>query len=635
MGSEQQFCLRWNNHQSTLVAVFDTLLESGTLVDCTLAAEGQYLKAHKVVLSACSPYFELLLSQHYEKHPIVILKDVKFQELKAMMDYMYRGEVNISQDQLGALLKAAESLQIKGLSDSGGGGTEREVEPKRRKESVPPPPTPARTPPILQHSSSGLTIEHRRTAQPSQVPQVIDLPEDAPPPMPLQKMATTREGSISPVSRKRKKHRRRSSCDENSLGAPGVLPSTDNHETSSSCELPPQSQVPPAPSIPATITPVTSTPIPKPSLDTQLSHTAEEKNSDSEIMSKPLASVQGAVASPQTMPIEPEPVVHKVEPQTEPLLEPKSEYLEEVNDDSVEDLTLDDDMDDMDQPRAGPSHGGEGSSSQGTGFAPWHVTATDRSTDEVFMAAQEAVGAHRDSQGYNILQNTLEESGKTPVPPTPVLVLCKGEPYFSAEHFINDENKMYSSIHDERELLVRNVCSTQYLDWNTDLRSDSQQVHSFHLVETSLHSEPDSNYHNVSKQLYNYSDCKSGDQITSNKVSLLRKSTTSKNSSRRSSKHHYQGRQNVQGNSHCQKKKKRVCNTQPNDASHTQHKKKSATVFHKFDYVHSTCTSLNAKVPCIQCQKYFSNNNQLMKHLLSCKQSTQHGKKNKKLYNCN
>ncbi|XP_046992611.1 longitudinals lacking protein isoform X3 [Schistocerca americana] len=399
MGSEQQFCLRWNNHQSTLVAVFDTLLESGTLVDCTLAAEGQYLKAHKVVLSACSPYFELLLSQHYEKHPIVILKDVKFQELKAMMDYMYRGEVNISQDQLGALLKAAESLQIKGLSDSGGGGTEREVEPKRRKESVPPPPTPARTPPILQHSSSGLTIEHRRTAQPSQVPQVIDLPEDAPPPMPLQKMATTREGSISPVSRKRKKHRRRSSCDENSLGAPGVLPSTDNHETSSSCELPPQSQVPPAPSIPATITPVTSTPIPKPSLDTQLSHTTEEKNSDSEIMSKPLASVQGAVASPQTMPIEPEPVVHKVEPQTEPLLEPKSEYLEEVNDDSVEDLTLDDDMDDMDQPRAGPSHGGEGSSSQGTGFAPWHVTATDRSTDEVFMAAQEAVGAHRDSQG--------------------------------------------------------------------------------------------------------------------------------------------------------------------------------------------------------------------------------------------
>lgn len=61
---------------------------------------------------------QALLSQQYDKHPIFILKDVKFQELRAMMDYMYRGEVNISQDQLAALLKAAESLQIKGLSDN-------------------------------------------------------------------------------------------------------------------------------------------------------------------------------------------------------------------------------------------------------------------------------------------------------------------------------------------------------------------------------------------------------------------------------------------------------------------------------------------------------------------------------------
>lgn len=57
MEDDQQFCLRWNNHQSTLISVFDTLLENGTLVDCTLAAEGKFLKAHKVVLSACSPYF--------------------------------------------------------------------------------------------------------------------------------------------------------------------------------------------------------------------------------------------------------------------------------------------------------------------------------------------------------------------------------------------------------------------------------------------------------------------------------------------------------------------------------------------------------------------------------------------------
>lgn len=64
---QQQFCLRWNNHQNTLISVFDSLLESGSLVDCALAAEGQCMNAHKVVLSACSPYFAVSINKtlHY------------------------------------------------------------------------------------------------------------------------------------------------------------------------------------------------------------------------------------------------------------------------------------------------------------------------------------------------------------------------------------------------------------------------------------------------------------------------------------------------------------------------------------------------------------------------------------------
>lgn len=281
-----------------------------------------------------------------------------------MMDYMYRGEVNISQDQLGALLKAAESLQIKGLSE-GGGGTDREPEPKRhdrRKEIVQP--SAPRTPPILPHSS-GLTIEHRRNIPPQVEPQVVDLPEDSPPPISHSKLSASRDGSISPVPRKRKKHRRRSSGDEASLGVPGVLPMTDNHETSSSCELPTQTQQ--TSNIPATITPVVPNPIIS-KMD-PMSHSVEDKNNEAD-MTRPLVPTQVVVPSPQALPLgEPESVVHKVEPQSEMMLEPKSEYLDEdINEDSVEDLTLDDDMDDMDQSRPGPSHGGESSSAQGTGL---------------------------------------------------------------------------------------------------------------------------------------------------------------------------------------------------------------------------------------------------------------------------
>ncbi|KAG8233092.1 hypothetical protein J437_LFUL013092, partial [Ladona fulva] len=113
----QQFCLRWNNHQPNFVSVFTNLLHNESLVDVTLAAEGRQLRAHKVVLSACSSYFQSLFAANPCQHPIVILKDVKYADLKTMVDFMYYGEVNVSQDQLPSVLKTAEMLMIKGLAD--------------------------------------------------------------------------------------------------------------------------------------------------------------------------------------------------------------------------------------------------------------------------------------------------------------------------------------------------------------------------------------------------------------------------------------------------------------------------------------------------------------------------------------
>lgn len=114
MGSTQQFCLKWNNHQSNMLSIFDQLLSSEHFVDVTLACDGLSVRAHKMVLSACSPFFQSLFIQNPCEHPIVILKDIRFVDLKALVQFMYRGEVNVSQDQLPTLLKAAEALKIKG-----------------------------------------------------------------------------------------------------------------------------------------------------------------------------------------------------------------------------------------------------------------------------------------------------------------------------------------------------------------------------------------------------------------------------------------------------------------------------------------------------------------------------------------
>ncbi|XP_068243945.1 protein tramtrack, beta isoform-like isoform X1 [Palaemon carinicauda] len=115
--SPQQFCLRWNNHQSNIISVFEQLLQNESFVDVTLAVEGMMLKAHKVVLSACSPYFQAVLASHPDKHPIVILKDVRYTDMRDLLDFMYRGEVSVDQDNLSGFLRVAESLRIKGLTE--------------------------------------------------------------------------------------------------------------------------------------------------------------------------------------------------------------------------------------------------------------------------------------------------------------------------------------------------------------------------------------------------------------------------------------------------------------------------------------------------------------------------------------
>merc|ERR1719471_2166211 len=70
-----------------------------------------------MVLSACSSYFEQLFINFTEPNQIVILKDTSFLDISAIIDFMYRGEINVSQDRLSSLLKTAENLKVKGLAE--------------------------------------------------------------------------------------------------------------------------------------------------------------------------------------------------------------------------------------------------------------------------------------------------------------------------------------------------------------------------------------------------------------------------------------------------------------------------------------------------------------------------------------
>ena len=63
--SGEQFSLVWNSFPRNLSSGLYTLLTDEQLVDVTLAAEGQILRAHKLILSVCSTYFRELFKVHF------------------------------------------------------------------------------------------------------------------------------------------------------------------------------------------------------------------------------------------------------------------------------------------------------------------------------------------------------------------------------------------------------------------------------------------------------------------------------------------------------------------------------------------------------------------------------------------
>ncbi|XP_055383021.1 broad-complex core protein isoforms 1/2/3/4/5 isoform X5 [Condylostylus longicornis] len=116
MVDTQHFCLRWNNYQSSITSAFENLRDDEDFVDVTLACDGRSIKAHRVVLSACSPYFRELLKSTPCKHPVIVLQDVSYPDLHALVEFIYHGEVNVHQSSLSSFLKTAEVLRVSGLT---------------------------------------------------------------------------------------------------------------------------------------------------------------------------------------------------------------------------------------------------------------------------------------------------------------------------------------------------------------------------------------------------------------------------------------------------------------------------------------------------------------------------------------
>ena len=143
MDSNEKFCLRWNDFESNISLAFRDIRDEKDFFDCTLSCGARQIQAHKLILSACSPFFRSILKQNPHQHPLLYLKGVEFTDLQAVLSFMYHGEVNVAQEELNSFLAVAEDLQVKGLTQNNSDSKTPSAKPKPTQ----PFPTPAVTKP--------------------------------------------------------------------------------------------------------------------------------------------------------------------------------------------------------------------------------------------------------------------------------------------------------------------------------------------------------------------------------------------------------------------------------------------------------------------------------------------------------
>ena len=94
---EEQFCLRWNDYHESMVATLQELRNEEDFVDVTLVCGengANAIRAHKLILSACSDFFRCLLKGSHlsPTNPVIVLWDIAPEDLQHILRYMYNGK---------------------------------------------------------------------------------------------------------------------------------------------------------------------------------------------------------------------------------------------------------------------------------------------------------------------------------------------------------------------------------------------------------------------------------------------------------------------------------------------------------------------------------------------------------------
>ena len=105
--------LSWKGFSSNMTSCLRDLLNNKNLLDVSLVCEGGQVEAHQLVLSATSSLFsDILTKNRLGREAVIYLHMVRMEDLENIVEFMYRGQVNIPTDRMNKFLQTAELLKV-------------------------------------------------------------------------------------------------------------------------------------------------------------------------------------------------------------------------------------------------------------------------------------------------------------------------------------------------------------------------------------------------------------------------------------------------------------------------------------------------------------------------------------------
>ena len=114
----EKYTIGWNTFQKQLRESNRELYNEKHFADVTLVSDDMVqVNAHRAILSSASTFFKqlLLLNSNSLFNQILFLKGIKYEELEAILQFIYLGEANVSENRIDFFVNASTDLDIKEL----------------------------------------------------------------------------------------------------------------------------------------------------------------------------------------------------------------------------------------------------------------------------------------------------------------------------------------------------------------------------------------------------------------------------------------------------------------------------------------------------------------------------------------